>query len=36
MTKNSGFDPALILDFLLSKLTLLKKHYALSISQSSR
>lgn len=35
MAKNSGFEPSLILDLLLSKLTLLKRHYALSVSQSS-
>ncbi len=36
MAKNSSFDPALILDLLLTKLTLLKRHYALPVSQSSR
>ncbi len=36
MAKNSSFDPALILDLLLTKLTMLKRHYALSASQSSR
>lgn len=36
MAKNSGFDPALILDLFLTKLTLLKRHYALSTSQSPR
>jgi DNA polymerase III subunit delta len=36
MAKNSAFEPALILDLLLTKLTLLKRHYALSFSQSSR
>ncbi len=35
MAKNSSLDPALILDLLLSKLTLLKK-YALSVAQSPR
>ncbi len=32
MAKNSSFEPALILDLFLSKLTLLKKHYAVSTS----
>ncbi len=36
MAKNSSHDPALILDVLLSKLTLLKKHHALSTAQSPR
>lgn len=36
MAKNSSHDPALILDLLLSKLTLLKKHHALSAAQSPR
>lgn len=35
MAKN-GAEPALILDLFLSKLTLLKRHYALSASQSPR
>lgn len=36
MAKNSSFDPALILDLLLTKITLLKRHYALPVSQSAR
>ena len=36
MAKNSSFDPALILDLFLTKITLLKKHHALSVPQSSR
>jgi DNA polymerase-3 subunit delta len=36
MAKNSSLDPALILDLLLTKLTLLKRHYALPVPQSSR
>ncbi len=36
MAKNSSFEPGLILDLFLAKITLLKKNHALSISQSSR
>lgn len=34
MAKNSGFDPALILDCLITKLTLLKQYYAVPVSKS--
>ena len=38
MAKNSSFDPPLILDLFLTKITLLKRHYgsSLSLSQSPR
>ncbi len=36
MAKNSSFEPGLILDLFLAKITLLKKNHALSIPQSSR
>lgn len=36
MAKNSSFEPMLILDLFLTKITLLKRHYAVSFAQSSR
>ena len=35
MAKNSSFDPGLILDLLLSKITLLKKHFSRPIDERS-